>query len=122
MNSCLTLALSAQGKEITTIEGLAKIAGPTEIRELHPMQAAFLEHDGFQCGYCTSGQIVSAVGALNEHEEGRLSIVSFHSGHTDHPVMTDDEIRERMSGNLCRCAAYPNIVSAIRAVSQGAFE
>jgi xanthine dehydrogenase YagT iron-sulfur-binding subunit len=89
--SCLTLAVMAQGKEITTIEGLAK--GD----ELHPVQAAFIECDGFQCGYCTPGQIMSAVACISE-------------GHTG----SDREIREFMSGNLCRCGAYPNIVEAIK--------
>jgi xanthine dehydrogenase YagT iron-sulfur-binding subunit len=89
--SCLTLAVMVQGKEITTIEGLAK--GD----ELHPVQAAFIECDGFQCGYCTPGQIMSAVACISE-------------GHTG----SDSEIREFMSGNLCRCGAYPNIVDAIK--------
>jgi xanthine dehydrogenase YagT iron-sulfur-binding subunit len=89
--SCLTLAARAQGKEITTIEGLA--SGGT----LHPVQAAFLHHDGFQCGYCTPGQIMSAAALIKE-------------GHT----RSDREIREWMSGNICRCGAYPNIVAAIR--------
>lgn len=89
--SCLTLAVMAQRKEITTIEGLANGEG------LHPVQAAFIECDGFQCGYCTPGQIMSAAGCINE-------------GHTG----SDDEIREFMSGNLCRCGAYPNIVDAIK--------
>ena len=114
VNSCLTLAVTAQGCDITTIEGLAK--GD----ELHPVQAAFLEHDGYQCGYCTPGQICSAVALLEEQKQGELSIVSFHSGNTTRPSLTDDEIRERMSGNLCRCGAYPNIVADVRAVSQGA--
>ncbi|MFE6739381.1 (2Fe-2S)-binding protein [Streptomyces tubercidicus] len=91
--SCLTLAISCEGREVTTIEGLA------EGEELHPMQRAFLEHDAFQCGYCTPGQIMSAVALLNE-------------GHAE----TDEEIAEWMSGNLCRCAAYPHIRSAIREV------
>jgi xanthine dehydrogenase YagT iron-sulfur-binding subunit len=89
-NSCLLLAVAAEGAEITTIEGLADGAA------LHPVQAAFVEHDAFQCGYCTSGQICSAVGLLSE-------------GH----AKTDHEVRELMSGNLCRCGAYPNIVKAI---------
>ncbi len=89
--SCLTLAVMAQGKEVTTIEGLAK--GD----QLHPVQAAFIECDGFQCGYCTPGQIMSAVACI-------------HEGHTG----SDHEIREFMSGNLCRCGAYPNIVDAIK--------
>lgn len=117
VNSCLTLAFAAQGSEITTIEGLAKNYDPKDASELHPMQAAFLEHDGYQCGYCTPGQICSAVAALEEHKRGSLSIVSFHTGKIDHPEMTDDEIKERMSGNICRCGAYPNIVSAVRAVA-----
>ena len=118
VNSCLTLAVSAAESEITTIEGLSRVPIPMDLGDLHPMQVAFLEHDGFQCGYCTSGQICSAVGALDEQRKGLLSIESFHTGNTEHPAMTDGEIRERMSGNLCRCAAYPNIVAAIRAVSQ----
>lgn len=112
INSCLTLACVAEGAEITTIEGLAK--GD----DLHPVQASFLEHDGFQCGYCTPGQICSAVAALNEARQGSLSIVSYQSGQTTSPMLTDDEIRERMSGNICRCGAYPNIVAAVRAVAQ----
>jgi len=119
VNSCLTLAFAAQGGEITTIEGLARTSEPKDVSELHPMQAAFLEHDGYQCGYCTPGQICSAVAAVEEQRRGALSIVSLHTGKTDHPQMTDDEIRERMSGNICRCGAYPNIVAAVRAVSRG---
>jgi xanthine dehydrogenase YagT iron-sulfur-binding subunit len=119
VNSCLTLAFAAQGSEIVTIEGLAKVSEPKDVSELHPMQAAFLEHDGYQCGYCTPGQICSAVAAVEEQRRGALSIVSLHSGNVDHPQMTDDEIRERMSGNICRCGAYPNIVAAVRAVSRG---
>ena len=117
-NACLTLAAAAEGYEITTIEGLAK--GD----ELHPVQAAFLEHDGYQCGYCTPGQICSAVALLDEHKKGEISIVSLQGreeqarnpGHTE---LTDNEIRERMSGNICRCGAYPNIVAAVRAASRG---
>jgi xanthine dehydrogenase YagT iron-sulfur-binding subunit len=97
INSCLTLAIMAQGHQVTTIEGLASPSG-----ELHPMQAAFLEHDGFQCGYCTPGQIMSAVAFLAEKRP------------------TDElSVREWMSGNLCRCGAYPNIVAAVRAVAGG---
>jgi xanthine dehydrogenase YagT iron-sulfur-binding subunit len=114
VNSCLTLAVTAEGAEITTIEGLAH--GDS----LHPVQAAFLEHDGFQCGYCTPGQICSAVGLLKEHKHNTLSTVSFETGHTSNPELTDDEIRERMSGNICRCGAYPNIVAAVRAAMKGA--
>jgi xanthine dehydrogenase YagT iron-sulfur-binding subunit len=117
VNSCLTLAFAAEGAEITTIEGLAKNSDPKDASELHPVQAAFLEHDGYQCGYCTPGQICSAVAVIEEHKRGALSIVSLHTGKTEHPEMTDDEIRERMSGNICRCGAYPNIVAAVRAVA-----
>jgi xanthine dehydrogenase YagT iron-sulfur-binding subunit len=113
VNSCLTLAVAANGAEITTIEGLAH--GDT----LHPVQEAFLEHDGFQCGYCTPGQICSAVALLKEHKQNTLSTVSFETGHTKSPELTDNEIRERMSGNICRCGAYPNIVAAVRAAAKG---
>jgi xanthine dehydrogenase YagT iron-sulfur-binding subunit len=95
--SCLTLAARCQGKAITTIEGLA--AGD----ELHPVQAAFLHHDGFQCGYCTPGQIMSAAALISEGHAG-----------------SDAEIREWMSGNICRCGAYPNIVAAVRDAARGA--
>ncbi len=95
INACLALAIMQQGKQITTIEGLAIGDG------LHPMQAAFLKHDGFQCGYCTPGQILSGVACVQE-------------GH----ATTDDQCREWMSGNLCRCGAYPNIVAAVREVAQ----
>jgi xanthine dehydrogenase YagT iron-sulfur-binding subunit len=111
INSCLTLAVMHEGDDITTIEGL----GTPE--HLHPMQAAFVKHDGYQCGYCTPGQICSAVAAIEEHRRGAISIVSLHTGKTGHPAMTDEEIRERMSGNICRCGAYPNIVAAIRDVA-----
>jgi xanthine dehydrogenase YagT iron-sulfur-binding subunit len=111
VNSCLTLAVSAEGSKITTIEGLAQ--GDT----LHPVQAAFLEHDGYQCGYCTPGQICSAVALIDEQKKGELSRVSFETGNTTHPTLTDNEIRERMSGNICRCGAYPNIVAAVRAAA-----
>jgi xanthine dehydrogenase YagT iron-sulfur-binding subunit len=107
VNSCMTLAVMHDGQSITTIEGLA--FG----EDLHPLQAAFVEHDGFQCGYCTSGQICSAVGMLAESREGMPSYVTVDLAQqlTD---LSDDEIRERMSGNICRCAAYPNIVAAIK--------
>src|SRR3979490_915605 len=107
INSCLTLAVMHDGQSVTTIEGLA--AGD----HLHPMQAAFVEHDGFQCGYCTSGQICSAIGMLTESRRGMPSHVTEN---LTHPAaeLTDAEIRERMSGNICRCAAYPNIVAAIK--------
>jgi xanthine dehydrogenase YagT iron-sulfur-binding subunit len=93
--SCMTLAVMAEGKEITTIEGLA------EGDALHPVQAAFIEHDAFQCGYCTSGQIMSAVACIGEGYAG-----------------SDDEIREFMSGNICRCSAYPQIVAAVKSAAQ----
>jgi len=93
--SCLTLAVAVRGKAITTIEGLADGA------ELHPVQAAFIEHDAFQCGFCTAGQIMSAVEIVGEKR-----------------VVSDDDIREAMSGNLCRCGAYPNIVAAVRSAME----
>jgi xanthine dehydrogenase YagT iron-sulfur-binding subunit len=93
VNSCLSFAIMHQGEEITTIEGLAKDG------QLHPMQAAFVEHDGFQCGYCTSGQIMSAVALLREPCGG-----------------DDNSVRECMSGNICRCGAYPNILAAVKSV------
>jgi xanthine dehydrogenase YagT iron-sulfur-binding subunit len=93
VNSCLTLAVMVQGKEITTIEGVGQPGN------LHPMQAAFIEHDGYQCGYCTSGQIMSAVALLNE------------------PIgPSDEEVKDAMAGNICRCGAYPNIVAAVQQV------
>jgi len=109
--SCLTLAAACEGRHVVTIEGLA--SG----HELHPMQAAFLHSDGFQCGYCTPGQILSAVCAVEEARAGMPSHVTPDIRQTvDAATLTDDEIRERMSGNLCRCAAYPNIVAAVRQV------
>jgi xanthine dehydrogenase YagT iron-sulfur-binding subunit len=117
VNSCLTLAAVANGAEITTIEGLAH---GDDIDSLSPVQAAFFEHDAFQCGYCTPGQICSATALLEEQKHGTLSTVSFETGHTSNPQLTDDEIRERMSGNICRCAAYPNIVAAVRAAARSA--
>jgi xanthine dehydrogenase YagT iron-sulfur-binding subunit len=110
INSCLSLAVSHQGEEITTIEGLAKGG------ELHPLQAAFLEHDGFQCGYCTPGQICSAVAMLNEASKGDASIVTADLNKSGPAELTPAEIRERMSGNICRCGAYPGIVQAIESV------
>jgi xanthine dehydrogenase YagT iron-sulfur-binding subunit len=110
--SCLTLAATVEGREVTTIEGLAK--GD----ELHPMQAAFIKYDGFQCGYCTSGQICSAVGLLEEARRGDVSHVTEDVTVTT-TRLTDDQIRERMSGNICRCGAYPGIVAAIQEVHSG---
>jgi xanthine dehydrogenase YagT iron-sulfur-binding subunit len=107
INSCLALAVQHQGAAITTIEGLAARD------ELHPLQRAFLEHDAFQCGYCTPGQICSAVALLDEAERGWPSAVTDDLAATE-ITLDDDEIRERMSGNLCRCAAYVNIVAAVR--------
>jgi xanthine dehydrogenase YagT iron-sulfur-binding subunit len=107
INSCLTLAAMHDGQSITTIEGLANGEA------LHPLQAAFVEHDGFQCGYCTSGQICSAMGMLSESRAGAPSYVTENLAEAQ-PALTDAEIRERMSGNICRCAAYPNIVAAIK--------
>lgn len=112
--SCLTLAGQCEGKDVTTIEGLAKG------EQLHPMQAAFIKHDGFQCGFCTPGQICSAVAMLQEARNGALSYVSTDFQQKAHELeLSDDEIRERMSGNICRCGAYPNIVDAIREVHTG---
>jgi xanthine dehydrogenase YagT iron-sulfur-binding subunit len=111
VNSCLTLAATLDGSQVTTIEGLARG------EELSPVQAAFLENDGFQCGYCTPGQICSATALLTESQKGNLSQVSWESGKTSSPSLSDDEIRERMSGNICRCGAYPNIVAAVRQAS-----
>ena len=109
INSCLTLALMHEGSKITTIEGL----GTPE--NLHPMQAAFVKHDGYQCGYCTPGQICSAVAVLGEIAAGIPSHVS--ADLTARPQASGDELRERMSGNLCRCGAYSNIVEAITEVA-----
>ncbi len=109
--SCLALAVAHDGAEIITAEGLA--AGGA----LHPMQRSFIEHDAFQCGYCTPGQIVSAVGMLEEAEAGWPSHVTSDVSAGEMPL-TDEEIRERMSGNLCRCGAYANIVPAIREAAE----
>ena len=103
VNSCLILAIQCEGSEVTTIEGLGQ-AG-----HLHPMQQAFVKHDGFQCGYCTPGQICSAVGMLEEVANGEPSDVTGRGEVT----LSRSEIQERMSGNLCRCGAYTNIVDAI---------
>ena len=115
INSCLALAIMHEGDEITTIEGLSK--GD----ELHAMQTAFVNNDGFQCGYCTSGQICSAVALLDEIEAGQVSTVTDLEEIANPSAsieLTDTEIRERMSGNLCRCGAYPHIVAAVREAYQ----
>ncbi|MDM0014524.1 aldehyde dehydrogenase iron-sulfur subunit PaoA [Variovorax sp. J22P168] len=105
INSCLTLAVMHEGATVTTIEGLGQPG------HLHPMQAAFVKHDGYQCGYCTPGQICSAVGVLQEIRQGIPSHVS--GDLTAVPLLSVAELRERMSGNICRCGAYSNIVEAI---------
>lgn len=109
VTTCLTFAVAHSGSEITTAEGLAG-------DDLHPVQQALVEHDGFQCGYCTPGQACSAVGMLTEVRQGAPSYVT--DDLTTEPELNDAEIRERMSGNLCRCGAYVNIVSAIREAAQ----
>jgi xanthine dehydrogenase YagT iron-sulfur-binding subunit len=109
--SCLTLAVMHEGDEVTTIEGLGTP------RNLHPMQAAFVKHDGYQCGFCTCGQICSAVAMLEEVKAGIPSHVT--ADITRAPELTDEEIRERMSGNICRCGAYSNIHDAITEVAGG---
>jgi xanthine dehydrogenase YagT iron-sulfur-binding subunit len=112
ITSCLTLAVMHDGDDILTIEGLGSQDN------LHPLQAAFIERDAFQCGYCTPGQICSAVGMLAEAGAGWPSHVTADVG-IEQVELTRTEIRERMSGNICRCAAYPNIIAAIRDVSEG---
>jgi xanthine dehydrogenase YagT iron-sulfur-binding subunit len=109
INSCLALAVQFEGRTITTIEGLATRSG------LHPLQRAFIQHDGFQCGYCTPGQICSAIGMADELERGVPSVLTDDLC-ADDIDLTHDELRERMSGNLCRCGAYNGIVGAIREV------
>ena len=109
INSCLTLAVMHEGQSITTIEGIGQPGA------LHPMQAAFVKHDGYQCGYCTPGQITSAIATLAEIADGVPSHVSVDLLGTMLP--SEAEIRERMSGNICRCAAYSNIVEAVREVA-----
>ncbi|MEV4313934.1 2Fe-2S iron-sulfur cluster-binding protein [Actinocrispum sp. NPDC049592] len=105
--SCLTLAVAADGAEVTTVEGLSRNG------QLHPIQEAFVRLDGFQCGYCTSGQLCSAVGMLAEHRAGWPSAVTGDVSPDCPPHLDEQEIRERMSGNLCRCGAYPSIVRAV---------
>jgi xanthine dehydrogenase YagT iron-sulfur-binding subunit len=109
INSCLSLAVMHEGAKVTTIEGLGTL------QQLHPMQAAFVKHDGYQCGYCTPGQICSAVGTLDEIRRGVPSHVT--GDLTARPLLSVEELRERMSGNICRCGAYSNIVDAISEVA-----
>ena len=109
INSCLTLAVMHDGDDITTIEGLGRPG------DLHPMQAAFVKHDGFQCGYCTPGQIMSSIAVLQEIKDGVPSYVT--ADVAGKPALTGEELRERMSGNICRCAAYSNIIAAIADVA-----
>jgi xanthine dehydrogenase YagT iron-sulfur-binding subunit len=111
INSCLSLAVMHEGAEVTTIEGL----GTPD--KLHPLQAAFVRHDGYQCGYCTPGQICSAVAALDEIRRGVPSHVS--ADLNAQPLLSPAELRERMSGNICRCGAYSNIIDAITEVAGG---
>jgi xanthine dehydrogenase YagT iron-sulfur-binding subunit len=110
INSCLTLAVMHDGDSVTTIEGLGTPDAP------HPLQAAFVRHDGYQCGYCTPGQICSAKAMLDEIAAGWTSYVSDDVAGT--PTLSEEEIRERMSGNVCRCGAYSNIVAAISEVAE----
>ena len=115
INSCLALAIQHEDAEITTIEGIA------DGNELSAIQTAFINNDGFQCGYCTSGQICSAVAMLDEVAAGEASIVTADLSNLDAPIeLTDAEIKERMSGNLCRCGAYPGIVAAVKEVYEQA--
>ena len=109
INSCLTLAVMHEGSSITTIEGLGTP------QKLHPLQRAFVKHDGYQCGYCTPGQICSAVAVLDEIKAGIPSHVT--ADLTAKPMLSTDELRERMSGNICRCGAYSNIIDAISDVA-----
>ncbi len=106
INSCLALAVQYSGRKITTVEGLTNQDG------LHPLQAAFIKHDGFQCGYCTPGQLCSAIGMFSEFQSGAPSAVTENIADMN-PVFSDAEIKERMSGNLCRCGAYVGIIDAI---------
>jgi xanthine dehydrogenase YagT iron-sulfur-binding subunit len=112
INSCLALAVSHHGDQITTIEGIANG------EQLHPVQEGFLDHDGFQCGYCTPGQICSAVALLREAENGDASFVTSDLARTGAAILSPEEIRERMSGNICRCGAYPGIVEAVQSAAR----
>ncbi|HST45209.1 MAG TPA: aldehyde dehydrogenase iron-sulfur subunit PaoA [Luteimonas sp.] len=111
LNSCLTLAVMHEGADVVTVEGLGTPGA------MHPMQTAFVKHDGFQCGYCTPGQICSAVAVLDEIKQGIPSHVTHDL--TARPMFSADELRERMSGNICRCGAYANIVDAVSEVAGG---
>ena len=111
-NACLALAVAHDGAVVTTVEGLGRNG------DLHPLQAAFVEHDAFQCGYCTPGQLCSALGMLDELAQGWPSHVT--TDVSSQPRATDKEIRERMSGNICRCGAYKNIVDAVRETARRA--
>lgn len=121
-NSCLLLAVALDGRGITTVEGLSGDAerdGDGNADDLHPLQRAFLDRDALQCGYCTPGQLCSAVGALGEAEAGHPSHVTDPAVPSGRPVpLSREEIRERMSGNLCRCGAYPHIVEAVEDVAR----
>jgi xanthine dehydrogenase YagT iron-sulfur-binding subunit len=114
VNSCLTLAMSCEGQHVTTIEGLGTVSA------MHPLQRAFVKHDGLQCGYCTPGQICSAAAMLTEYRAGTASAATTNLAPGAAIELTDDELRERMSGNLCRCGAYAGIVAAIREVADQA--
>ena len=116
INACLALAVMHQGDRIVTVEGLPALAG-MHGDALHPLQQSFIAHDAFQCGYCTPGQLCSAVGALSEIADGVPSHVT--ADVSSHPGATAEEIRERMSGNLCRCGAYTHIVEAVREMAAG---
>ena len=110
INSCLSLAVVHDGEDISTVEGLS------HGEELHPLQSAFIEHDGFQCGYCTPGQLCSALAMLHEAKAGAASYLTADLGQLGPANLSEAEIRERMSGNICRCGAYPGIVAAIQSV------
>ncbi len=112
INSCFALAIQYEGRKITTIEGLANADG------FHPLQTAFIKHDGFQCGYCTPGQICSAIGMIGEFQSGSPSAVTDGPCRKAHIEFSDAEIKERMSGNLCRCGAYVGITDAIHQALQ----
>ena len=114
VNACLVLAVSCDGQEVTTIEGI----GTPEA--LAPIQDAFIEHDGFQCGYCTPGQILSSVALMDEVARGLPSVIDVDAPPCSAADLSDEEISERMSGNICRCGAYPGIRKAIHAVASGA--